>query len=41
MNANNVYTKVLHPVWIDGQQHYYICEYVSMIDVPYKNYILI
>lgn len=36
-----VKTKALYVVWIDGEKHYYETDYVSMIDVPYRNYILI
>ena len=37
----NIYTQAMHPVYINGKKHYYICDYVSIIDVPYKRYILI
>ena len=37
----NVKTKALYVVWIDGEKHYYETEYASIIDVPYRNYILI
>ena len=38
---NNIYTKALYLVWINGEKHFYISEYVSIIDVPYKRYTLI
>jgi hypothetical protein len=37
----DVKTKALCVVWIDGEKHYYETEYASIIDVPYRNYVLI
>ena len=38
---NNIYTKALYKVYNNGKVLYYTCEYASIIDVPYKRYILI
>jgi len=38
---NNIYTQALYKVYNNGQVIYYTSNYVSIIDVPYKRYILI
>lgn len=37
----SIYTQAMHPVYINGEKHYFICDYVSIIDISYKRYILI
>ena len=38
---NDVITKALYVIWIDGERHYYVSDYISIIDVPYRRYSLI
>lgn len=37
---NNCYTQAIYPIWINGEKHFYVSNYVSIIDVHYKRYIL-